>query len=137
MATDFIEGLPKVSGSVVLIVVDRFSKYAHFIRAFFVDIVCLHGIQSSIMSDRDPVFTSNIWKGLFSLAGVKLHLTTAEGTWIELEYILAKKGKIRICFARPVEMFLVRFSYDLLAGSTINKQRPSPGVYPSRKLFRA
>ena len=53
---DFIEGLPRFHGkSVILTVVDRFSKYAHFIalgppytttsiaRTFFVDIVCLHG----------------------------------------------------------------------------------------------
>lgn len=87
---DFVEGLPKVIGkSVILTVVDRLSKYAHFIplghpytttmvaRAFFNDIVHLHGIPSSIVSDRDPVFTSNFWKELFSLAGVKLNLTTA------------------------------------------------------------
>jgi len=32
ISIDFIEGLPKVGGkSVILTVVDRFSKYAHFI----------------------------------------------------------------------------------------------------------
>jgi hypothetical protein len=52
--------------SVILTVVDRFSKYAHFIslghpytaasvaRAFFDGIVRLHGFPSSIVSDRDP-----------------------------------------------------------------------------------
>ena len=71
---DFIEGFPKVGGkTVILTVVDRFSKYNHFIplghpytansiaRAFFDDIVCFHGIPCSIVSDRDPVFTSNFW----------------------------------------------------------------------------
>ena len=71
---DFIEGLPKVHGkSVILMVVDRFSKYAHFIalshpytaasvaRAFFEGIVRLHGVPNSIVSDRDPVFTSTFW----------------------------------------------------------------------------
>ncbi|KAF0936165.1 hypothetical protein E2562_038980 [Oryza meyeriana var. granulata] len=80
---DFIEGLPKVHGkSVVLTVVDRFSKYAHFIalshpytaasvaRAFFDGIVRLHGFPSSIVSDRDPVFTSNLWRDLFKCAVV-------------------------------------------------------------------
>ena len=64
---DFIEGLLKVAGkSFILTVVDRFSKYAHFIalghpytatsvaRAFFDAIVRLHGFPSSIVSDRDP-----------------------------------------------------------------------------------
>jgi hypothetical protein len=89
IAMDFIEGLPKVHGkSVILTVVDRFSKYAHFIamnhpytaatvaRAFFEGIVRLHGFPSSIVSDRDPVFTGNVWKDLFKLAGVKLKMST-------------------------------------------------------------
>jgi hypothetical protein len=73
ISIDFIEGLPKVGGkSVILTVVDRFSKYAHFIalgnpytattvaRAFFKGIVRLHGFPSSIVSDRDPVFTGHV-----------------------------------------------------------------------------
>jgi hypothetical protein len=71
VAMDFVEGFPRVHGkSVILTVVDRFSKYAHFLplghpytvasvaRVFFDDVVRLHGIPSSIVSDRDPVFTS-------------------------------------------------------------------------------
>lgn len=86
---DFIEGLPKVNGkSIILTVVDRFSKYAHFIalghpysassvdRAFFDEIVRLHGIPSSIVSEWDLVFTSNFWKEFFRLAGVKRHLSS-------------------------------------------------------------
>jgi hypothetical protein len=73
ISMDFIEGLPKVGGkSVILTVVDRFSKYAHFIalghpytaasvaRAFFDGIVRLHGFPASIVSDRDPVFTGHV-----------------------------------------------------------------------------
>lgn len=72
ISLDFIEGLPKVGGkSAVLTVVDRFSKYAHFIalghpytaasvvRAFFNGIVRLHGFPS-IVSGRDPMFTGHI-----------------------------------------------------------------------------
>jgi hypothetical protein len=78
IALDFVEGFPKVGGkSVILIVVDRFSKYAYFITlghpystmsvamAFFDTIVWLHGIPESIVSDRDPVFTNMMWKELF------------------------------------------------------------------------
>jgi hypothetical protein len=59
---DFIDALPKVHGkSVILTVVDRFSKNAHFItlshpytaasvaRAFFEGIVRLHGFPTSIV----------------------------------------------------------------------------------------
>lgn len=90
IAMDFIEGFPKVGGkSVILTVVDRFSKYGHFIplshpysassvaRAFFDHIVKLHGMPCSIVSDRDPVFTSNFWTELFHLSGTKLRLSSA------------------------------------------------------------
>ena len=90
IAMDFIEALPRVNGkTIILTVVDRFSKFAHFIplghlyttasvaKAFFQDIVRLHGLPSSIVSDRDPVFTSSFWKELFNLAGVKLQFTSA------------------------------------------------------------
>jgi hypothetical protein len=87
---DFIEGLPKVgSKSIILTVVDRFSKYARFIalghpyiamsvaRAFFDGIVHLHGFLASIVNDRDPVFTGHVWRDLFRMVGVKLHFSTA------------------------------------------------------------
>ena len=90
IAMDFVEALPKVHGkSVILTVVDRFSKYAHFIplghpytassvaRAFFHDIVRLHGFPDSIVSDRNPIFTGNVWHDLFQQAGVKLRMSTA------------------------------------------------------------
>jgi hypothetical protein len=83
ISMDFIEGLSKVGGtSVILMVVDRFSKYAHFIplghpytaasvaRAFFDSVVRLHGFPSSIISDRDPVFTGHVWRDLFKCAGI-------------------------------------------------------------------
>jgi hypothetical protein len=68
---DFVEALPRVHDkSVILTMVDRFSKYCHFIplahpysmesvtQAFFTDIVRVHGVSQSMVSDRDPVFTS-------------------------------------------------------------------------------
>jgi len=90
IAMDFIAALPRVNGkTVILTVVDRFSKFAHFIPlshpytaasvawVFFQEIVRLHGLPSSIVSDSDPVFTSAFWKELFSLSGVKLQFTSA------------------------------------------------------------
>jgi hypothetical protein len=66
IAMDFIDGFSKVGGkSVILTMVDRFSKYAHFIplnhpysissvaKAFFDSIVRLHGMPCSIVSDRE------------------------------------------------------------------------------------
>ena len=87
---DFVEALPRVNGkSVILSVIDRFSKYCHFIplahpytaetvvQAFFADIVRLHGIPQSMVSDRDPVFTSAFWRELMRLMGTKLHMSSA------------------------------------------------------------
>jgi hypothetical protein len=89
ISIDFIEGLPKMAGkSVILTVVDRFSKYTHFIalghpytassvaQAFFDDIVRLHRFPLSIVSDRDPVFTGHVWRDLFKMAGVTLKMST-------------------------------------------------------------
>ena len=85
----FVEALPRVRGkSVILTVVDRFSKYCHFIalahpysaesvaQAFFTDVVRLHSVPQSMVSDRDPAFTSTFWRELMRLMGTKLHMTT-------------------------------------------------------------
>ena len=68
--------------------VDRFSKFAHFIalghpytaasvaRAFFTEIVRLHGFPKSIVSDRDLVFTGHVWRDLFKQVGVQLKMST-------------------------------------------------------------
>lgn len=87
---DFIEGLPR-SGSYncILVVVDRFSKYAHFLPlshpftalqvavVFMNHIFKLHGLPRATVSDRDKVFTSNLWRELFKLLGTTLHMSSA------------------------------------------------------------
>jgi len=72
VSMDFVEGLPKSEGmDCILVVVDRLTKYAHFIRlthpytaqevarAFMDRVVAVHGVPKSIISDRDKVFTSH------------------------------------------------------------------------------
>ena len=82
---DFITGLPKFEGkSVIMVVVDRLTKYAHFcalshpfkvsivFTAFMETIQKLHGNPKIIVSDRDPIFTGNFWTKLFSCLGPQL-----------------------------------------------------------------
>ncbi|WVZ50867.1 hypothetical protein U9M48_002078, partial [Paspalum notatum var. saurae] len=76
IAMDFVEGLPKVHGkSVTLTVVDRFSKYAHFITLGH--LYTASSVARAFFNDIGPVFTSNLWHDLFKMAGVKLRLSTA------------------------------------------------------------
>ncbi|PNY02508.1 retrotransposon-related protein [Trifolium pratense] len=90
LSLDFITGLPKSKGyTAVLVFVDRLSKYSHFIllkhpytaksiaELFVKEIVRLHGIPSSIISDRDPLFVSHFWMELFKLQGTKLKMSSA------------------------------------------------------------
>jgi hypothetical protein len=77
---NLIEGFPKVGGkSVILTMVDRFSKYGHFLtldHPYSATTVAKsfddHGVPESIVSVCDLVFTSALWKELFQLTGTKL-----------------------------------------------------------------
>jgi hypothetical protein len=78
-----------VTHRIILTVVDRLSKYAHFLalghpyyatsiaKVFFKQVVRLHSVPASIFSDRDPVFTSTVWRELFQLSGTQLRMSSA------------------------------------------------------------
>ena len=85
VSIDFITGLPKSEGkSVIMVVVDRLSKYAHFCElshpfkastvstSFMETIQKRHRKPKIIVSDRDLTFTRNIWTEIFSCLGTQL-----------------------------------------------------------------
>jgi hypothetical protein len=91
IAMDFVVGLPKAptGQDSIWVIVDRLTKSAHFIPFHITDsvskltelyvkeIVRLHGIPTSIVSDRDSRFTSRFWTCLHKAMGTKLNISTA------------------------------------------------------------
>ena len=88
---DFVTGLPRTlkGYNAVWVVVDRLTKSAHFlpirwgisleklVELYLTEIVRLHGVPVSIVSDRDSRFTSRFWGSLQKAMGTKLHMSTA------------------------------------------------------------
>lgn len=74
VTTDFIMGLPLRKADAIWVVVDRLTKSAHFLsirstmgaeqlaQLYIQEIVRLHEVLVSIVSDRDSRFMSSFWK---------------------------------------------------------------------------
>ncbi|WJX12700.1 hypothetical protein P8452_03168 [Trifolium repens] len=91
IAMDFVSGLPRTTkgNDSIWVIVDRLTNAAHFIafktgtlipklaEIYVEQIVRLHGIPSSIVSDRDPRFTSRFWESLQEALGIKLRMSSA------------------------------------------------------------
>ncbi len=89
ISLDFVTGLPPSSGNtVVLTVVDRFSKAAHFIPlpklpsaretavAVIDHILRIHGLPTDVVSDRGPQFVSKFWSEFCCLLGATVSLSS-------------------------------------------------------------
>nr|GEW92183.1 transposon Ty3-G Gag-Pol polyprotein [Tanacetum cinerariifolium] len=108
---DFITKLPRTPFRYdsIWVIVDRLTKSAYFIlvnenfkmerltRLYLKEVLCRHGVPVSIISDRDPRFTSNFYKSLQKSLGTNLDMCTAyhpetdgqiERTIQTLEYML-------------------------------------------------
>ncbi|TYH13554.1 hypothetical protein ES288_A06G147600v1 [Gossypium darwinii] len=147
---DFVSGLPLSSKKkdTIWVVVDRLMKSAHFIpirfdysfdklaELYISDIVKLHGVPFSIVSNRDLRFTSRLWKKLQYALDTKLHFSTAfhphtdgQSKWI----IQILEDMLRCCileFAGTWEQHLplIEFAYNNSFQSSI-KMGPYEALY--------
>jgi len=88
---DFVVRMPRTQKlhDAIWVIVDRFTKSAHFLamkttfnaeqlaNLYIKKTVRLHGIPSSIVSERDTKFTSKFWQGFQSAMGIELQLSIA------------------------------------------------------------
>lgn len=89
IAVDFVTGLPPSEGNtVILTIVDRFSKTVHFVplpklpsaletaNLLVLHVFRLHGIPQDIVSDRGPQFSSQVWKAFCQALGASASLSS-------------------------------------------------------------
>ena len=119
---------------------DRLTKSAHFIPVksrriasslasiYLKEIVRLHGTPSIIVSDRDPIFTSEFWKSLQEAVGTQLCLSTAyhpqtDGQTERVNRVL--EDLLRLCILEfggtwedhlPLVEFDYNYSYQAIIG---------------------
>ena len=150
VSMDFISGLPKTlkGFTVILVVIDRLTKSAHFVpgkstytaskwaELYLTEIVRLHGVPVSIVSDRDARFTSKFWKGLQTAMGTRLDFSTAfhpqtDGQTERLNQVL--EDMLRACVLEfpgswDSHLHLMEFAYNNSFQATI-------GMAPFKALY--
>ena len=90
VSLDWITDLPPSHyHDAILVVVNRLTKAAHFIPTtksmaapdvaslFLQHVVWAHGLPNTLVSDRDPMFTSHFWRRLLELCGIQANCSTA------------------------------------------------------------
>src|SRR6266436_4673779 len=151
IAMDFVGPFPKsLNSNYLWVIVCHLTSQVHLVPIkmttntlelayeFLKNVVRLHGLPKSIVSDRDTKFTSKFWKELHRLLGVKLRLTTAfhpEGDG-QAEWMIQNVIQITRASVRPdqrdwvLKVPLTEFAIN----SSINK---SMGYAPFELIYGA
>ncbi|KAJ0833047.1 putative nucleotidyltransferase, Ribonuclease H [Helianthus annuus] len=91
ISMDFVTGLPRSQrgNDTIWVIVDRLTKSAHFLaiketdkfstlaEIYLKEVVSRHGVPTSIISDRDARFTSELWQAMHKSFGSRLDMSTA------------------------------------------------------------
>ncbi|XLS75404.1 hypothetical protein HN51_032269, partial [Arachis hypogaea] len=150
IAMDFVSGLPRTRAGfdAIWVIVDRLTKSAHFLpirmtytleelaRLYIKEIVRLHGVPATIISDRDPRFTSRFWGAFQKAFETRLSLSTAYHPQTDGQSertIQTLEDMLRACVLdQPVSwdryMPLVEFAYN-------NSYHASIGMAPYEALY--
>ncbi|KAL4564653.1 hypothetical protein LXL04_028721 [Taraxacum kok-saghyz] len=150
IAMDFITKLPRTPGGfdAIWVVVDRLTKSAHFLpiketdkmekltRTYLKEIVRLHGVPISIISDRDSRFTSRFWQTLQRSLGTRLDMSTAYHPQTDGQSertIQTLEDMLRACVidfgsSWDTHLPLIEFSYNNSYHTTI-KAAPFEALY--------
>ncbi|GAU51265.1 hypothetical protein TSUD_412520 [Trifolium subterraneum] len=147
---DFVTSLPRnqKGEDSIWVIVDRLTKSAHFIAVkstykasryaeiFLEEIVKLHGVPLSIVSDRDPTFTSHFWRAFQKAMGTRLRMSTSNHPQTDGQYertIQTLEDMLRACVLEDggnwsKHLHLIEFAYN-------NSYHASIGMAPYEALY--
>ena len=158
MSLDWITDLPPSHyHDAIFVVVDRLTKAAHFIPTtksmaapdvaslFHQHVVRAHGLLDTLVNDRDPVFTSQIWRRLLELCGIQANRSTAfhprtDGQTERLNSVLEQYLRIYIDYQHSnwaSLLPLAKFSYNNSrhSATTISPFFANYGFHPRMSLL--
>ncbi|KAJ0599699.1 putative nucleotidyltransferase, Ribonuclease H [Helianthus annuus] len=134
ISMDFVTGMPRSQrgNDTIWVIVDRLTKSAHFLAiketdkfstladVYLKEVVSRHGVPTSIISDRDARFTSELWQAMHKAFGSQLDMSTAYHPQMDGQSertIQTLEDMLRACvidFGNSWEKHLplVKFSYN-------------------------